>query len=151
MSKQHTTAAIIFAAIILLVLAVMPAQAQDIGGATSSALYLPQIAWTFPSWFTDAELTQAQADAGYDIDTAQMHTVCTLDASSTPPDDLRWSSCEQYFINGIGPTEGTSHYIWWLRLNDGKVHGIEVGGTMVQSAGTDAPCYTEDTGEVTCG
>ena len=152
MSKQHTTAAIVFAAIILLVLAVMPAQAQDappVAGATSDSLYLPQIAWRFPMWFTDAELQQAQRDAGYGIE-AQMHTVCTLDASATPPDDLRYSSCEQYYVDGQ-PTEGTQHYIWWLRLNDGKVHGVEVGGTMVQSAGTDAPCYTEDTGEVACG
>ena len=162
MSKQHTTAAIIFALVILLVLAVMPAQAQcdadcsavpepPVASAQNSTMYLAQISWRFPMWFTDAELQQAQRDAGYDIDTAQMHTACTLDASATPPHDLRYLSCEQYFINGIGPTEGTSHYIWWLRLNDGRVHGVEVGGTMVQSAGTDAPCYVEDDGEIACG
>lgn len=150
MSKQHTAWSIVFALVILLVLAVMPAQAQDIGGATQSdTLYLPQIAWRFPMWFTDAELQQAQRDAGYGIE-AQMHTVCYLDASATPPDDLRYSSCEQYYVDGQ-PTEGTQHYIWWLRLNDGRVHGVEVGGTMVQSAGTDAPCYVESDGEVSCG
>ena len=150
MSARHTAWSIVFVAIILLVLAVMPARAQDIGGATPSSLYLPQIAWTFPTWFTDAELQQAQSDAGYDVATAQMHTVCTLDASATPPHDIRYSSCEQYYIKGIGATEGTSHYIWWLRMGNGQVTGVEVGGTMVQSAGTDAPCYV-DGGEVTCG
>ena len=153
MSKQHTTAAIIFAAIILLVLAVMPAQAQDappVAGATSDTLYLPVITRTFPSWFTDAELTQAQVDAGYDPVVASMHTNCYLDPSSQPPDIIRYSSCEQYYVDGVA-TEGTQHYIWWLKFSDGILHGVEVGGTMVQSAGTDAPCYTEDDGEVVCG
>lgn len=152
MSKQHTAWSIVFALVILLVLAVMPAQAQDIGGAVQSdALYLPQIAWTFPMWFTIDELSQAQADAGYDVDEAQMHTNCTLDVTAVPPYLYRFSECKQYFILGVGPTEGTDHYILWLKLNDGKVHSIEVGGTMVQSAGTDAPCYVEDDGEVVCG
>ena len=128
MSAKHTAWSIIFAAIILAVLLALPAQAQELGGATSDSLCLPAVSWTFPMWFTDAELAQAQSDAGYDVDTAQMHTVCTLDASATPPDDLRWSSCEQYYINGIGPTEGTSHYIWWLRMGNGIVTGVEVGG-----------------------
>ena len=150
MSARHTAWSIVFAAIILLVLAVMPARAQDIGGATSDSLYLPAVSWTFPSWFTDAELQQAQSGAGYDVATAQMHTVCYQDASSTP-DELRWSSCEQYFIHGIGATEGTSHYIWWLRMGNGQVTGVEVGGTMVGASGTDAPCYVEDDGEVSCG
>lgn len=144
---------VFIAVVIVIVGAVLlwlPARAQDIGGATSDTLYLPAVSWTFPSWFTDAELSQAQSDAGYDVDTAQMHTVCTLDASATPPHDVRYSSCEQYYVDGV-PTEGTSHFIWWLRLNDGQVHSVEVGGTMVQSSGTDAPCYTEDDGEVVCG
>ena len=151
MSKQHTTWAIVFALVILAALWFMPAQAQDIGGTSQSdILYLPAVSWTFPSWFTDAELTDAMIRDGYDPEFAQMHTVCTLDASATLPHDIRYSSCEQYYIDGV-PTEGTGHFIWWLRLNDGKVHGLEVGGTMVQSSGTDAPCYVEDDGEVTCG
>lgn len=149
MRKQHTTAAIIFAVIILLVLAVMPVQAQDIGGATSDSLYLAQISWRFPMWFTDAELQQAQRDAGYGIE-AQMHTVCYLDASATPPDDLRYSSCEQYWVDGVA-TEGTQHYIWWLRMGNGVVTGVEVGGTMVSASANDAPCYVDSDGEVSCG
>lgn len=153
MSKQHTTAAIIFAAIILLVLAVMPAQAQEVppvAGASSSTLYLPQAARNWHAWFTDAELSDAMWRTGYNPDVAGQHTVCYLDPSSVLPDDLRWSSCEQYYVDGVA-TEGTGHMIWYVRLGDGIVHGLEVGGTMVQSAGTDAPCYTEDDGEVTCG
>lgn len=156
MSTRQTTIAIIcvvtiiVSAIILAVLMIQPAQAQDIGGATSDSLYLAQISWRFPMWFTPDELEQAQRDAGYNVTVASMHTACTLDASATPPHDLRYSSCEQYYVDGQ-PTEGTSPYIWWLRLNDGKVHGVEVGGTMVQSAGTDAPCYVDGDGEVTCG
>ena len=150
MNARHTAWSIVFAVVILLVLAVMPARAQDIGGAASSSLYLPQIERNFPSWFTDAELSQAQSDAGYDVDTAQMHTVCYQDASSTP-DELRWSSCEQYFIHGIGATEGTSHYIWWLRMGNGQVTGVEVGGTMVTASGTAHPCYVDSDGEVSCG
>ena len=125
MSKQHTAWSIVFAAIALLILAALPARAQDIGGAASSSLYLPVITRTFPSWFTPDELEQAQRDAGYDVATAQMHTVCTLDASATPPHDVRYSSCEQYYVDGQ-PTEGTSHYIWWLRMGNGKVTGVEV-------------------------
>jgi len=156
-STRQTTIAIIcvvtiiVSAIILVVLMIQPAQAQDIGGATSDSLYLPAVSWTFPMWFTDQELTDAMIRDGYDPNVAGQHVNCFLDPSSTPPDDLRWSSCEQYYINGIGATEGTSHYIWWLRLNDGRVHGVEVGGTMVSASGDDAPCYTEDTGEVVCG
>lgn len=129
MSAKHTAWSIVFALVILSALWFMPAQAQDappVAGATSDTLYLPVITRTFPLWFTDEELTQAQSDAGYDIDTAQMHTVCYQDATSTP-DDLRWSSCEQYFIHGIGATEGTQHYIWWLRMGNGIVTGVEVG------------------------
>ena len=147
--SAHDYAAVAMTVIVGAVLLWLPARAQDIGGAASSSLYLPQIERNFPSWFTDAELSQAQSDAGYDVDTAQMHTVCYQDASSTP-DELRWSSCEQYFIHGIGATEGTSHYIWWLRMGNGQVTGVEVGGTMVSASGTDAPCYVDD-GEVTCG
>ena len=121
-----------------------------VASATSSILYLPAVSWTFPAWFTPDELEQAQRDAGYDVEVASMHTVCTLDASATPPDDIHFSSCEQYYVDGV-PTEGTQHYIWWLRLNDGRVTGVEVGGTMVQASGTDAPCYVEDDGEVSCG
>ena len=150
MSKQHTAWSIVFALVILAALWFMPAKAQDIGGATSSALYLPSIERNFVLWFTDAELDAAMERDGYDVETASMHTVCTLDASATPPHDIRYSSCEQYYIDGV-PTEGTGHFIWWLRLNDGQVHSVEVGGTMVQSSGTDAPCYVEDDGEVTCG
>lgn len=150
MSKQHTVWSVIFALVILAALWFIPAQAQDIGGTTSSTLYLPQIERNFALWFTDDELTQAQRDAGYDPEIASMHTICTLDASATPPDDVRYSSCEQYYVDGV-PTEGTQHFIWWLRLNDGKVHGVEVGGTMVQSASTDAPCYVDDDQEVSCG
>lgn len=150
MSKQHTTAAIICAAIILLVLAVMPAQAQDIGGATSSSLYLPSIERNFALWFTDQELSDAMWRTGYNPDVAGQHTVCYLDPSSVLPDDLRWSSCEQYYVDGVA-TEGTGHMIWYVRLGDGIVHGLEVGGTMVQSAGTDAPCYVDGDGEVSCG
>ena len=128
MSAKHTAWSIVFAAIILLVLAVMPARAQDIGGAASSSLYLPQIERNFVSWFTPDELAQAQRDAGYDVATAQMHTVCTLDASATPPHDVRYSSCEQYYVDGQA-TEGTSHYIWWLRMSNGVVTGVEVGGS----------------------
>lgn len=130
MSAKHTTWAVIFAIVILLVLAVMPAQAQDIGGATSSALYLPSIERNFVLWFTDEELAQAQADAGYNVDEAQMHTNCILDVTAVPPYLYRFSECSQYFIHGIGATEDADppHYILWRKLNDGNMHGIEVGG-----------------------
>ena len=149
-ARTHDYAVAVMIAVAIIVLLYMPVGAQDIGGTTSSTLYLPQIERNFALWFTDDELTQAQRDAGYDPEIASMHTNCYLDPSSQPPDIIRYSSCEQYYVDGV-PTEGTQHFIWWLRLNDGKVHGVEVGGTMVQSAGTDAPCYTEDDGEVTCG
>ena len=150
MNAKHTVWSLIFALVILAALMALPARAQDMGGATSSTLYLPAIEYHFVMWFTDAELEDAMRRDGYDVETASMHTVCTLDASATPPDDLRYSSCEQYWVDGQA-TEGTQHYIWWLRLNDGEVHGIEVGGTMVSASANDAPCYVEDDGEVACG
>jgi len=160
--SAHDVFIVAVVVIVASVLLVMPAQAQcdadcgnvpepPVAATQSDTLYLPAVSWHFPSWFTDAELTDAMRRDGYDPEVAQMHTVCTLDASATLPHDIRYSSCEQYFILGIGPTEGTQHYIWWLRLNDGQVHSVEVGGTMVQASGTDAPCYVEDDGEVTCG
>lgn len=152
--KRAAVYALLLAA--LLLAPAMPAAAQDAPpttGAASHSLYLPAIVWTFPSWFTPAELEQAQAAAGYDVEEASMHTNCYLDPSATPPDDLRFSSCEQYLI-GNEPTEGQypPHYIWYLRLNDGKVHAIEVGGTMAAAAATsEAPCYLDTDNEVTCG
>lgn len=149
--KRHTN--FIFAAtlIILLVLFSLPARAQDTGGATSSALYLPAISYTFPLWFTDPELDDAMTRAGYDVETASMHTVCTLDPSATPPHDIRYRSCEQYLI-GDTPTEGTQHYIWYVRLGDGVVHGIEVGSTYAATDGaSEAPCYLDVDGEAVCG
>lgn len=150
MTRQHTTWAIVFAIVILLVLAALPAQAQDIGGATSSVLYLPSIERNFVLWFTDEELDAAMERDGYDPVIASMHTNCVLDASSQPPAIIRYSSCEQYYVDGQ-PTEGTQHYIWWLKFSDGVLHGVEVGGTMVQSDGTDAPCYVDSDQEASCG
>ena len=129
MSKQHTTAAIIFAAIILLVLAVMPAQAQDappVAGATSDTLYLPALLNGWHAWFTDSELDAAMRTAGYDPATASMHTVCTLDPTAVPPYLMRYTSCDQYYVDGQ-PTEGTDHFFWYLRMGNGIVTGLEVG------------------------
>lgn len=159
--SAHDMAAVVFIVIVAVVLLVLPAQAQcdaecgnvpepPVAAMQSDTLYMPAVSWHFPSWFTDDELTQAMVRDGYDPDVASMHTVCTLDASATPPHDVRYSSCEQYYVDGV-PTEGTGHFIWWLRMGNGVVTGVEVGGTMVQASGTDAPCYVEDDGEVTCG
>ena len=130
MSARHTAWSIVFAAIILLVLAVMPARAQDIGGATSDSLYLPAVSWTFPTWFTDAELTDAMIRDGYDPDVAGMHVNCILHVTAVPPHLIRYSSCNQYLITGIGPTEDAvpAHYSLWQKLSDGIVHSTEVGG-----------------------
>lgn len=149
-ARTHDYAVAVMVAVAILVLLYMPVGAQNTGGATSNTLYMPEIAWRFPSWFTDAELTEAMERDGYDPDVASMHTNCYLDASATPPHDIRYSSCEQYYVDGV-PTEGTQHYIWWLRMGNGIVTGVEVGGTMVQASGTDAPCYVDNDQEVTCG
>lgn len=108
-----------------------PVQAQDganppISATASRTLYLPAVARLWHAWFDDAELDDAIRRAGYDPATADQHIVCTLDPSAVPPYLLRYSSCEQYLI-GATPTEGTSHYIWYVRLGDGLVHGLEVG------------------------
>ena len=109
----------------------MPVAAQDgatppISAATASTLYLPSVARLWHAWFGDSELDEAIRRAGYDPATADQHIVCTLDPSAVPPYLLRYSSCEQYLI-GTTPTEGTGHYIWYVRLGDGLVHGLEVG------------------------
>ena len=130
MSKQHTAWSIVFALVILLVLAVMPAQAQDappVAGAASSALYLPQIERNFALWFTDDELDAAMERDGYNVEVASMHTSCTLDVTAVPPYLIRYIECQQFWVDGQA-TEGTDHYILWRKLGDGIVYGIEVGG-----------------------
>lgn len=130
MSKQHTTWAIVFALVILAALWFMPAQAQDdapIGGATSDTLYLPQIERNFVLWFTDAELDAAMERDGYDVETASMHTVCTLDVTAVPPYLIRYIECQQFYVDGVA-TEGTDNYILWRKMGNGIVTGVEVGG-----------------------
>ena len=78
------------------------------------------------AWFDDAELSDAMRRAGYDPAVVDMHTVCTLDPTAVPPYLLRYTACEQYLI-GTTPTEGSDHFIWYVRLGDGIVHGLEVG------------------------
>jgi len=134
---RHTLFIVAATLIILAVLYSLPAAAQcdpscsqipepPISATASSTLYLPQMARNWHAWFTDSELDAAMLAAGYDVQTASMHTVCTLDPSAVPPYLLRYTSCEQYLV-GTTPTEGTSHYIWYVRLGDGLVHGLEVG------------------------
>ena len=116
---------------------ILPAQAQcdascsaqpepPISATSSSTLYLPAMARNWHAWYTDSELDAAMIAAGYDVQTARMHTVCTLDPTAVPPYLLRYTSCEQYLV-GDQPTESTGHYIWYVRLGDGIVHGLEVG------------------------
>ncbi len=108
-----------------------PAQAQDgapppISSASSATLYLPAMARNWHAWFDDAELDEAIRRAGYDVETASMHINCYLDPSSVVPYLIRYSSCEQYLV-GTTPTEGTGHFLWYVRLGDGIVTGLEVG------------------------
>ena len=138
--KATTHDRFVVAAIIIIMAAllwILPAQAQcepscrdipepPISSTASSTLYLPALARNWHAWFTDSELDATMIAAGYDVQTASMHTVCTLDPSAVPPYLIRYSSCEQYLI-GDQPTEGTGHYIWYVRLGDGLVHGLEVG------------------------
>ncbi len=130
----------IVAAIIVIMatmLWILPANAQcdpscsqvpepPISATASSTLYLPALLNGWHAWYTDAELTGAMQRAGYDPETASMHTVCILDPTAVPPYLLRYTSCEQYLIDDQ-PTEGTSHYVWYVRLGDNIVHGLEVG------------------------
>lgn len=131
--KTTTHDRFIVAAIIIvgLILLALPARAQDtaerpITGTASSTLYLPSVARNWHAWFTDSELEAAMIAGNYDVQTASMHTNCLLDVTAVPPYLMRYTSCKQYWVNGV-PTEGTDHYIWYLRLGDGLVHGLEVG------------------------
>ena len=123
-------------AIIIAVLYALPAAAQcdpscsqlpepPISATASSTLYLPALANNWHAWFTDTELDDAMRRTGYDPAVANMHTNCYLDPSAVPPYLLRYTSCEQYLI-GDQPTEGTGHYIWYVRLGDNIVHGLEI-------------------------
>lgn len=137
--KTTTHDRFIVAAILIIMavlLWILPAQAQcepscrdipepPITGAASSTLYLPAVARNWHAWFTDAELDAAMIAAGYDVPTASMHTVCMLDPTAVPPYLIRYISCEQYWVNGVA-TEGTGHYIWYIRMSDGVVAGLEV-------------------------
>lgn len=130
----------IVAAILVIMAAllwILPAAAQcdpscsqipepPISATASSTLFLPAVAANWHAWFTDSELDAAMRRAGYDPAVANQHTVCYLDPSAVPPILLRYTSCEQYLI-GDQPTEGTAHYIWYVRLGDNIVHGLEVG------------------------
>ena len=138
--KATTHDRFIVAAILIVMAAllwILPAQAQcdpscrdipepPISSATSSTLYLPAMLNGWHAWFDDAELDAAMRTAGYDPAVASMHTNCYLDPSSTPPAVIRYTSCDQYYVRGV-PTEGTSNYIWYLRMGNGVVTGLEVG------------------------
>ena len=128
MNKQHTVWAWLFIVVALAVLMAMPAQAQDIGGTSSSTLYLPVIEYHFVMWFTDSELEDAMRRDGYDPAVVNVHVNCILDVTSVPPYLYRYTECNQYYINGIGPTEDAvpAHYIRWQKLSDGIVHSTEV-------------------------
>lgn len=129
MNAKHTAWAIVFIVVILAALMALPASAQDMGGATSSSLYLPAIEYHFVMWFTDAELEDAMIRDGYDPDIAGMHVNCILDVTAVPPYLYRYTECNQYYINGIGPTEDAvpAHYIQYRKWNDNQVHSVEVG------------------------
>lgn len=134
---RHTLFILAATLIILAVLYSLPAAAQcdpscsqipepPISATASSTLFLPAVAANWHAWFTDSELDAAMRRAGYDPAVADQHTVCTIDPSAVPPYLIRYSSCEQYLI-GDTTTEGTAHYIWYVRLGDNIVHGLEVG------------------------
>lgn len=134
---RHTLFILAATLIILAVLYSLPAAAQcdpscsqipepPISATASSTLFLPAVAANWHAWFTDSELDAAMRRAGYDPAVANQHTVCYLDPSAVPPILLRYTSCEQYLI-GDQPTEGTAHYIWYVRLGDNIIHGLEVG------------------------
>lgn len=132
-SRKRRLACVAAALVILgaLIAPSVPVAAQDganppISATASRTLYLPSVARLWHAWFDDAELDAAMIAAGYDVDEASMHTVCTLDPSSVVPYLIRYSSCEQYLI-GTTPTEGTGHFIWYVRMGDGIVTGLEVG------------------------
>ena len=138
--KATTPDRFVVAAIIIIMAAllwILPAQAQcdascsaqpepPISATASSTLYLPALLNGWHAWYTETELDAAMRRTGYDPATASMHTVCTLDPTAVPPYLLRYTSCEQYLV-GDQPTEGTAHFIWYVRLGDGIVHGLEVG------------------------
>ena len=138
--KATTHDRFIVAAILIVMAAllwILPAQAQcdpscrdipepPISSATSSTLYLPAMAKNWHAWFTDSELDAAMIAGGYDVQTASMHTNCLLDPTSVVPYLIRYVSCNQYWVNGVA-TEGTDHYIWYIRMSDGIVTGLEVG------------------------
>lgn len=138
--KSTTHDRFIVAAILVIMAAllwILPAGAQcdaacsaqpepPISSTASTSLYLPAVASNWHAWFDDAELDEAMRRAGYDPAVASMRTNCYLDPSAVPPYLLRYTSCEQYLI-GTTPTEGTGHFVWYVRLGDGLVHGLEVG------------------------
>ncbi len=128
---KHTLVILAATLLILAVLFSLPARAQDtaeppITGAASSTLYLPAVQRNWHAWYTDAELDAAMIAAGYDVPTASMHTNCILDVTAVPPYLMRYTSCNQYYVRGVA-TEGTDHYIWYIRMSDGAVTGVEVG------------------------
>ena len=134
---RHTIFILAATAIVLAVLFALPAQAQcdaacsaqpepPITGTASRTLYLPAMLNGWHAWFTDSELEAAMIAGGYDVQTASMHTNCLLDVTAVPPYLMRYTSCEQFLV-GNQPTEGTDHYIWYLRMGNGIVTGLEVG------------------------
>lgn len=97
-----------------------------ITSTTSTTLYLPAMALNWHAWFDEDELNDAMRRSGYDPITAGMHNNCLLDVTAVPPYLMRYTSCNQYYVRGVA-TEGTDHYIWYVRLGDNVVHGLEVG------------------------
>lgn len=114
MSKRHTTAAIVFIAVAAAVLFAMPAGAQDYSHTT----YIPQVEVAGRDWFTLDELYAGMDAAGYDPAVVAGYTACYLDGSATPPHDIRYSSCTQYYVDGA-PSHGTVVVYWYTH---GQMH-----------------------------
>ncbi len=134
---RHTLFILAATLIILAVLYSLPAAAQcdpscsqipepPISATASSTLYLPAVAANWHAWFDDAELNEAMRRSGYDPAIVDMHTVCTLDPTAVPPYLMRYTACEQYYVDGQ-PTEGTGRFVWYIRMGNGIVTGLEVG------------------------
>ena len=127
-----------------------PAQAQD---AVPASLYLPAIL-AGRTWFTEAELEAAQIANGFDPEQAAMHTNCSLDASANPPAVMRFTSCNQYYVDGQ-PTEedGTPLWFYWKNFADPAVSSALISaatGADAQAAAA-ASCYMDADGVEVCG
>lgn len=125
-----------------------PAQAQD-GAAASAFIYLPAVGEIDRNWFTDPELSDAMARAGYDPETVSMHTWCELAPNAQPPALILYANCTQQTDADGNPS--SSQGTVYMRTGGEMRWFVISSATGAGMADDGAFCYIDADGAEVCG